>query len=397
MKPPILIFPFNLMAHYLRCIVLADAFRERYSIVFASGSYDELLNRHGYQTDHVEHFDAERTIEHAHRFDFSWMNEDDIERVFLSQVSLIKKYQPAFVIGDTSPTLKIAAEFTGTPYIALMNGYMSSCYAFTRKLPPVHPAYKYQQKLPEHVFDPVIWFAEKIAFRMVHKPFRRIRKKYKLHSIASYLKENEGDQTIICDSTNLFPLHKIPESFHLAGPLIYEGGQELGDVPDDKPVIYVSMGSSGNWNNVRFLNDQLFSSFTIITAGDHQRILDKDHIIPSSFINPSSILKKASLVICHGGNGTIYQALKYDVPVLVSPSYFEQYYNLHAIERTGSGELLNASSPRSAYEQACKWIKEKNSGYRTKSAIRDDIRSAAVNLKDAVENISMHHSHNNIR
>lgn len=389
MKSTLLIFPFDLLSHYLRCLVIADSLKDHYNILFASGSYDHIVISHGFEVINASKFDAQLAMECAANFDFSWINKESLDEVFISQVNAIKRTQAKIVLGDTSYSLKMAAESTGTFYINLMNIYMSKFYARTRRLPPVHPAYRYLRKLPLHMSDRITSFAEKIAFRSVHKPFRVLRRKYRLKKLSALPEEIEGDLNLLCDTPALFPTIALPPDYYITGPLSYESGCCFELSTNTKPVIYVSMGSTGNWNALSFLNDQAFAEYCIVSSGDKGHVLNASHIIHTDFINPDSVLSRSSLVICHGGNGTVYQALKHEVPVLVRPAHFEQYYNLHALEAVGAGEKISDNINEAA-SQIARWIWKKKTGGVIPKEISMDIKRSGVHLRDLPSKIYMH-------
>ncbi|HZG01243.1 MAG TPA: hypothetical protein VEY71_09580 [Chitinophagales bacterium] len=340
----ILVFPFDLMSHYTRCVVLAEKhFQSASEILFQSSSrYNALVETHGFKTFDCERFDADYVMQCAARFDFSWLNEQDIERVFLSQVKVIEHYQPDLVVGDTSPTLKMAAEKTGVRHVALTNGYMTRYYAHVRKISRTHTAYKYVRRLPQSLGDAITQAAETVAFKSVHAPFRRLHKKYNLRSVDNYLEELEGDENLICDLPELFPQKNLPQNFRFIGPLAFKSD----DLPkatfnSAKPNILVCMGSTGDWQRLTFLNDVAFAQYHIITAGDKNKILNASHISSYDFINLSHAASNVDLMICHGGNGTIYHGILNRVYMLCLTNNFEQEWNVHALERLGRGKSIN--------------------------------------------------------
>jgi UDP:flavonoid glycosyltransferase YjiC (YdhE family) len=345
-KPLLLIFPFDLLSHYLRCLELAKKLRNQYEIQFAySRSYNHFVEKEGFNYFHCKGFDPVQVMDCVKRFDFSWLNEKDLEDVFKSQLECIRILKPSAVLGDTAPTLKMAAEKTGVLYYSLMNGYMSKYYSHIRKLSRTHPAYKYSLKLPGEVFDFITQKAESIAFYLVHKPFKKLRKKYKLLQFKSYLDELEGDTNLICDLPELFPQKKLPGNYRTISPLFHSSFNESDNLPinldSSKKTIFVSMGSSGDWEQVKFLNDPYYTKYNIVTAADYHRIIDAPHIIRENFVNASSLFPYTDLVICHGGNGTIYQALSFGVPLLCITSHFEQEWNVHGLERLNLGRSVN--------------------------------------------------------
>lgn len=347
----ILVFPFNLQAHYLRCLVFAARYdSDKFRILFIDSSrYGSYAIESGYDTFSCEQFEPAYVMECAEKFDFSWLNEHDVERVLTSQVEAIQTYKADIVIGDVSPTLKMAAELTGTKYVSILNGYMTRHYAYTRPVSRKMIAYKLVNKLPIKLSDRITNFAEQIAFRYVHRYFRKLRRKYHLQPVKNYLAELEGHENVICDYEFLFPQRPLPANFKVIGPLVYHPqpmDQEwLQTLPTDKPVILVAMGSTGDWNALRFLNDPGFEQYTIIAAGDEQNELSAAHIIKKPFVDLSKVLAKADLMICHGGNGTIYHGILNAVYMLCVPTNFEQEWNIGALERNGFGRAVQFSDP----------------------------------------------------
>ena len=340
----ILIFPFDLLSHYLRCLVLADTYdKSTHRIIFlTSERYSQYVHQHGYQTFSCKQFDSAYVMKCAGNFDFSWLNYEDLEEVMLDQVSAIQSFRADIVIGDMAPTLRMSAEYCKVTYLSLMNGYMTRHYASTRKIPSTHKASKLFSILPESISDLLTDFAEKRTFIKMHEPFARIRAKYQLQPILDYLSEMEGDQNLICDLPDLFPQKQLPVNYTFTGPLIYNYQQEeeewLSQLNKERPVIVVTMGSSGEWTHLSFLNSPYYSKYIIITAGDNAHVLFAPHIIPKRFVNLSAVLQKADLMICHGGNGTIYSGISNKVFMLCLSSHFEQEWNIAALEKNGYGK-----------------------------------------------------------
>jgi UDP:flavonoid glycosyltransferase YjiC (YdhE family) len=339
----VLFFPFNLLSHYLRCLVLADTYDSTtHQVMFLSSSrYNNFVHQHGYEVFEAECFDSDYVMECTNKFSFEWLNLPIIEKVMLSQVKAIRELQADIVVGDVAPTLKMAAEITGVLHVNLINGYMTRYYAATRKIPEKHVAAELLNQLPPKVADLLTSFGEKLAFRKLQAPFNLLRKKYKLKAVKDYLEEVEGKENLICDLPELFPQKLLPKNYRFVGPLTYqyhEADTEWRMTLDlKKPVICVCMGSTGDWESLRFLNDPYFIRYTIITAGDKNKVLNAPHIVSKEFINLNNVLKLSSLMICHGGNGTIYTGIQNQVYMLCLSSHFEQEYNIQALERMGYG------------------------------------------------------------
>jgi UDP:flavonoid glycosyltransferase YjiC (YdhE family) len=347
-KPRVLVFPFDLLSHYTRCLEIAEELKDDYDVQFkASEKYAAFIEGAGFQVFHCDEFDAGKVLECSQRFDFSWLNQKDLERIFLSQVNILRALKPAFVIGDMATTLAMAAKFTNTPFVSVINAYMSKFYKFCRNVPPSHVGHQYLKLLPEKVAEGITRMAERSAMGRVQEPFNNIRKKYNLPLNKIYLDELEGDLTLLCDLPELFPQKKLPSKMAFFRPLYFKNSAQAEEEAINfihsrpgKKNILISFGSTGDFNKIAFIKSAVFSDFNFIISGNYPDGLSGVNVFCRRFINNCSILPSIALMICHGGNGTIYQALSYGVPVLAVPVIFEQYWNVEALKRLGLGEEL---------------------------------------------------------
>jgi len=155
-KPLLLFFPFEQLAHYLRCLTLAKQLAPHFEIRIAySQRYKSFIESAGFETFACVGLDADAVLACVKRFDFSWINTNHLEPVLKGQIAAIEKWQPAIVLGDTVPTLKMAAEKTGVPYVSLMNGYMTKHFAGTRAMSWRYPLYGYFKYLPKSILNPI--------------------------------------------------------------------------------------------------------------------------------------------------------------------------------------------------------------------------------------------------
>ena len=343
-KITILFFPFNLLSHYLRSLVLADSYdRHQYNILFLSSErYDAFVHQHQYKTFSCLQFNEDDVMSCIRRFEFDWLKQSVLEQIMLAQVNVIKSLGAEIVIGDMAPTLKMAAECCRVPYYSLMNGYMTKHYAATRKISKRHQAFPVFKTLPRPLANWLTSLGESVTMRQIHYPFRQLRAQYQLKYVANYISEMEGDQNLICDLPHLFPQRVLPINYAFTGPLIYQPAadkeQWIAYIDVKKPLILVAMGSTGDWRKLEFLNQEFYSKYTVVTAGDAEGVLHAPHIISRTFVNMMEVLERADLMICHGGNGTIYHGILAAVYMLCISSHFEQEWNIEALENNSYGK-----------------------------------------------------------
>ncbi|KAA3613283.1 MAG: hypothetical protein DWQ05_17490 [Calditrichaeota bacterium] len=366
-KPVALFFPFDLLSHYSRCLMLAKAIENEFDCQFVySKRYANLVAQFGFSMFPCKNFDANYVMECAEQFDFSWLQHKILEDIFMGQVQVIQDLQPAFVLGDVAPTLKMAAEITKTTFLALSNAYISKFYKFTRELPPSHPAFQFRDKTPVRFYNWMLRAGERSAFKRIHRPFRRIRKAYNLNlKPQNYQDELEGDLNLICDDPELFPLQKkIPENYFSVGPLYLKMPTRIKSSikfqGKAKNKVLVSCGSSGNFKNFKMFAHPLFAEYDFIFTSPVSPDISQRNIQYAPFLNFSYVLPQTDLVICHGGNGTIYQAISHGIPVLCFPVHFEQFWNSQRIQSLKLGEQLSAKTPVEKLAAVVeKWIASK--------------------------------------
>jgi UDP:flavonoid glycosyltransferase YjiC (YdhE family) len=364
-KPVILIFPFDLMSHFFRSLRVAIALKDHYEVYMnGSGKYDDWLEKAGIKSFSCLQLDAENALEKIGEFDFSWLNADALESVYLDQVRTIREYKPTLVIGDTSFSLKMAAEASGVRYLSVLNAYSTRYYRHTRRLSPRHRAAPLIGWLPDIFYLPMVRMGEAWNFSQILKEFNKVRAKYKLSLTPHYLEELAGDLNILCDLPEIFPQKKLPDNFHFIGPLFcafdLANGSLLDKLEPEKQTILLTLGSSTDWEHFTFINREEFSAFNVIIVGEKSEILDAPFLLKTQFVNYDKVLPEVDLVICHGGNGTLYHALKNKVPVLCLEAHLEQTWNIHRMEELGYGQALDTRNPAHIHQLVLKWLGKKS-------------------------------------
>jgi UDP:flavonoid glycosyltransferase YjiC (YdhE family) len=72
-----------------------------------------------------------------------------------------------------------------------------------------------------------------------------------------------------------------------------------------------------------------------------------DNVTVLPFVPQGEVMPHASLVLCHGGSGTLLEALARGIPVVVVPLFADQPANARSVERTGAGLAVWEINPAS--------------------------------------------------
>ncbi|HEV2345538.1 MAG TPA: nucleotide disphospho-sugar-binding domain-containing protein [Actinocrinis sp.] len=148
-----------------------------------------------------------------------------------------------------------------------------------------------------------------------------------------------------------FPRTQMPESFHYAGPLHdYESASPVQfpwERLDGRPLIYASMGTLLN------RRERVFRTIAEACENlDAQLVISLGHRgahIPTDFPGQPVIvdyapqlelLKRASLVIGHGGANTVLESMAYGVPMVLLPVSYDQPGVAARAKRVGVAEFI---------------------------------------------------------
>ena len=117
-----------------------------------------------------------------------------------------------------------------------------------------------------------------------------------------------------------------------------EGSFDWSRVDDDRPIVYCAVGSHGGyWNaeNSFRLTESVIEAFKTrpelqlllqITDENVRRRLEPlpDNILAACWFPQLQVLSRASLMISHGGFGTVREALFHGVPMIIFPRGVDQ-------------------------------------------------------------------------
>lgn len=99
------------------------------------------------------------------------------------------------------------------------------------------------------------------------------------------------------------------------------------------------------------------------------RLNPADPILHLSYVDLAWVLRRAALLVHHGGIGTTARALEAQVPQIISPQAFDQPDNGHRVSQLGVGTMLGRNRlSGEALAQAARWLLEDEG---TRRALRE--------------------------
>ena len=272
-----------------------------------------------------------------------------LERYVRDDLRLLDEVRPDVVIGDFRLSLSISARMASIPYLSISNCYWSPHW---RPLRYRVPSIRFLTDiLPLPLADALFQLVRPIAFALHCGPLNRVRRAHGLPALPRDLRRvyTDAEHVLYADVPELFPGLELPANHHFIGPLIWSPPVPVPDwwdsIPREKPVVYLTLGSSGQAALLRAILDALATlDITVIaaTAGSNLAATIPHNAYVTQYLPGEEAARSAKLVICNGGSPTCQQALVAGVPVIGIASNLDQFLNMDTIVSAGAGELMRA-------------------------------------------------------
>jgi MGT family glycosyltransferase len=137
--------------------------------------------------------------------------------------------------------------------------------------------------------------------------------------------------------------HNLQASVRATDPA-WEVPEKLRD--GEGPLLYLSLGSLGSADVG--LMEKLVAELAeapyrvVVSKGPQADEFDlADNMDGAEFLPQTEILPKVDLVITHGGNNTVTEALYFGRPMVVLPIFWDQHDNAQRLDETGFGIRLD--------------------------------------------------------
>lgn len=337
------------LAHVTRPLVLANSLdRHRYEIFFATGErYRYLLENSGHSLYTIPTLSSQIFLDRLAKGQPVY-TKDDLKASVKADLDLLSELSPDLVIGDFRLSLGISTRLAEIPYAALTNAHWSPYSTLSFPLPEHLLVNIFGVKISRFflkILQPVIFKYHAAPFNFLRKtsglaPLRDIKEVYTC-----------GDWTLYLDLPALAPASNIPDNHFYLGPVLWSPDIPLpewwNDIPKDRPVLYVTLGSSGDIRFMDVIMDILGKMPVTAIVASAERFEPShlpDNIFAEKYLPGLEASKMASLVVCSGGTATTYQALSCGVPVLGIPSNADQYLSMEAIVKQGAGLLIRSGN-----------------------------------------------------
>jgi len=340
----------HILCHVVRLLEIAKELRLiGYEIIFAGeGKYMQLPKGEGFEVLSTKEADHERLMAAVRKNKIRFIQLNELEILTRADIDLYERVKPDLILSDGRISAPVSAKLCGILHGAVVNA-SSTRY---RAIPyvPLLPLFS-NSSLPSRTNSgTLIQTLQKLnvtleckLFNLFMPEFTKLSKKYNLNMTTKASDFLTGiDFSLLPDIPEYLPTIDLPDNFYYIGPITWKNALEppswINEIRKNIPVVYVTMGSTGMESIYKRL-DRLFTDLkcqiVIATGGqiDKAKIPPIPHkIFVEEYVNGDIIMEISDAVICHGGNGTIYQAIKNGVPILGIPTHHDQAYNMKRVE-----------------------------------------------------------------
>ena len=271
---------------------------------------------------------------------------------------LLEAHRPDAVIGDFRLSLSVSARLAQVPYFTLTNAYWSP---FVR-LPFPLPVLPLSRLLPLPVARALFSLGRHFAMPAHSRPLNQVRREHGLPSLGNDLRRvyTDADVVLYADEPQAFPMEPLPPTHHFLGPVLWSPPVALPpwwyDLRDDLPIVYVTLGSSGDDEVLQRVLQALGDEPLQVIASTAGAVLSVEQFAPNvrcaPYLPGDQASARADLVVCNGGSMTTQQAIALGRPVLGIASNMDQFMNMTPLLQAGAGLCLRADRVTLAGVQA---------------------------------------------
>ncbi len=339
-KQTVVFFPLETgIAHIVRSLAIAEELQKRgYKIIFCLPRRKHSLFKNtpvkftdikGYS-----HVDSMETLEKVRDPDFLLSQTN-------SELKILQTYKPDFAVIDyrisalvSCKSLKIPMAFitntTGLPYQTYLPNFFhfnSSFFGLFNK-----------------IFIPFINY---VKTQLLLKPLNEASNK--LTKLPFNFKKEVS--FIVPESVNYLPLLERAQNVGYVEHIVWNGFKVysppwIKKIKPELKTVYLTFGGTGFdkqrlislSNDLLKLGYQVIVSYSTIVSADDFKI--HENLFLANFISLPLIAKHIDLIVCHGGYGTLIEAIQMGIPFISIPFNPDQWLHATRFEELGYGKSI---------------------------------------------------------
>lgn len=327
------------IAHMTRSLSIAEELEIRgHRVVFAvHESRQKIVRERGIETISVAIFLDKPDMKSISKFrDVTYLFE-----IIKSEIKVINDIKPDVIVVDFRLTSTVSAAISQVPtvFITGSGGLPYGCY-----LPnPGYPMLLH--KLTVKVIQKIIWLAKKPYLEALYKCYVTLGGKLNTTELFTRM------IYIVPEFSGYLPPVDDSLKINYVGPIFWPGFDQykpkwLDKISPDGKTVYLSFGGTGYDAGKLVDLSQIFtdSGYRVIISAsiiaDVTAFPKNPQLFVARFLPGSLACSKVDVVVCHGGYGTMMQAVLNSKPVVSIPFNPDQLLHGLRLQELGMGKCL---------------------------------------------------------
>jgi UDP:flavonoid glycosyltransferase YjiC (YdhE family) len=338
------------LAHVVRPMVLAAGLDPaRYQAAVACDRrYDALLPEQAFERIPLHSIASEAALESV-RQGRPIFDVPTLDGYVQEDLRILERVQPDVVVGDMRTSLTIAARIAGVPLVTLINAQWSPYAPLEVELPETPLSGLVCEPL-EGISNLFFRLTAPIGMAFQAGPLNFVRLKYGMPPLDPDMRRMycQGDFVVHPDIPEIVPTTNAPANFRYIGPIQWSPAVELPEwweqIPGDRPIVCVNLGSSGAQQLLPVILEALESLDVYVIAATANRCrLDRapKNAWVADYLPGSAAAARSRMVICNGGTMSGQQAIAAGTPFLGIATNLDQVMFSLFARKAGVAQLMH--------------------------------------------------------
>jgi|GEM_PF-1484048 len=335
----------NSLSHVVKCLAISDALKARGHEARIAVSRKHSIFLQQLAIEHIVLPDIQENDESGFPSVEWFRKPQQIMDCINAEVELLKTYRPDRVLGVFRFTLKASAQIAGVPYDSLSCGCM---------IPDSLDVLGYADEEPGREIQQIILDG---FYRYAGSKIGAVVSSFGLPKSNGDVRHMlKGERTFLWDFPEFARLPQRADLLHV-GPLVWnhwpcDAVDHNALVNGGLPLAVLAFGTCtvclpAAKRIIGILVDRGYR--VLLAAGGQKEFLnmfpDDPRVTAYTFAPLPGILPHTDILVTHGGQMTVFEALQNEVPVVVMPFQPEQAHNGVCLERMGCGTRLVPPQP----------------------------------------------------
>ncbi len=389
MKKTILFFPVEIgVAHISRSLAVAEVLYSRGHRVFFAIPKRKLSI---FQASPVTFVTTSSLLHKDSLMSVKNLVDADYLAPFIEEsYEIIKKHKPDCVVTDFNLSSLVGAYALRIPIVNI-TGSGALPYGCYFPNPALNPL------IHKFIYWPLQFALWQMKARIAKALLESMRNYGRTMTLSEFF---EKMQYIVPEADSYLPSHSDKVKVAYVGPLAWNGFRKSAFTlpPSQKKTIYLSFGGTGfDGEKLKKLSERLIENgYRVIvsssTIADSDDFIKHSDLIVKPFINGQQASRIADLVICHGGYGTMCDAVNAGKPIVAIPFNPDQLLHAFRFQEYGIAVSTIRFSPSFLFDfLKMNWARFQNLGSEVPiEDIMKKVEYVFQNYKAFTERIDKH-------